>query len=311
MIWFSGCITDNDAFFVDEYIVNLNDPDAFHLIQNAIDACPVNGTVFIGKGRYVERIIINKSLTIQGSTQGTIIDGNFSGSVIELDSDNIKLSQLIVQHGQLSSSSTSDVAGIKIRGNDNMITACLLKNNTAGIRIVAKKNNIITDNIFENNTYGLYASSTAYSDFSNNIFKYNTKYGIYLYSLCKYNNVSFNRFQNNTCGCRVKGDHNRVFQNLFRENQGGLYFCCGATGNMVYQNNFINNSLYQGNGNFRGNTWYHSINQIGNFWDDYTGDDENNDGIGEHAYIIEDRNQSGIIETIIDEFPLMNPFSFS
>jgi nitrous oxidase accessory protein NosD len=40
---------------------------------------------------------------------------------------------------------------------------------------------------------------------------------------------------------------------------------------------------------------------LGNYWSDYTGHDENDDGVGDVPYVIDKENK--------DEFPSMDPFT--
>ena len=58
--------------------------------------------------------------------------------------------------------------------------------------------------------------------------------------------------------------------------------------NHIYQNYFLNNTLHARDDMDGGgvNYWYDTVNKIGNFWDNYTGVDANDNGIGDTAYII-------------------------
>jgi hypothetical protein len=56
------------------------------------------------------------------------------------------------------------------------------------------------------------------------------------------------------------------------------------------------------------NSWDNGT--VGNFWDDYHGTDNNDDGIGDTPYIIDENNQDNypLIEpTVIPEFPSWTP----
>jgi nitrous oxidase accessory protein NosD len=79
--------------------------------------------------------------------------------------------------------------------------------------------------------------------------------------------------------------------------------------NSIYFNNFINNNRHLFS-NDSLNTWNspgkfnytykgaNHTNYLGNYWDNYTGSDTNNDGIGETPFIIGGD---------IDNYPLMEP----
>lgn len=89
------------------------------------------------------------------------------------------------------------------------------------------------------------------------------------------------------------------FSNLtFFSNQLAVQFSNSSTGNHFFSNNFVNNTIDVINPN--GNHWNTSTK--GNYWDDYIGNDTNNDGIGDDPYHIFE-NES------IDWFPLMHPIT--
>lgn len=69
-------------------------------------------------------------------------------------------------------------------------------------------------------------------------------------------------------------------------------------GNIIYHNNFINNTFHvMSKGNDRWN-----LNGEGNYWSDYTGKDDNFDGIGDTPYLI-GKGPKG--EDVGDNFPFM------
>ena len=94
------------------------------------------------------------------------------------------------------------------------------------------------------------------------------------------------------------GFNNTLFGNTIQQSgEVGLVWVYG-TGNMIYHNNFVNNN------NQVGYIWYVSVwddGIEGNYWSDYTGRDNNNDGIGDTAYLIYEFGR--------DNHPLMGKFS--
>ncbi|MBS3802600.1 MAG: PKD domain-containing protein [Candidatus Thermoplasmatota archaeon] len=82
----------------------------------------------------------------------------------------------------------------------------------------------------------------------------------------------------------------------FLKNDLGLVINNTSRNNSIYQNNFIQNILHAKD--HSNQTSWHK-NMRGNFWDDYTGTDANNDSIGDTPYII--------FENVSDLFPLINP----
>jgi nitrous oxidase accessory protein NosD len=66
---------------------------------------------------------------------------------------------------------------------------------------------------------------------------------------------------------------------------------------LVYLNTFKNNSVWHGYDLFH-NKWDNG--SVGNFWDDYIGNDIDKDGIGNSPYNI----TGGVSQ---DNYPMMNP----
>jgi len=72
--------------------------------------------------------------------------------------------------------------------------------------------------------------------------------------------------------------------------------------NTIFKNNLIGNNQNAFSG--KGNIWYNVKTNEGNYWDDYTGTDDNGDSIGDAPYNIFNGDEQ-------DLYPLMNPFDFN
>ena len=122
-------------------------------------------------------------------------------------------------------------------------------------------------------------------------------------------------------GIDLFSDNTTIFGNNIKENQNGIYLHQSANNNEIYDNNvqsnvwgvFVweesnNNKIYTNNlisnTGFNAkdksiNLWYSEF-YNGNYWDDYTGLDSNDDGIGDTPYVILDGNNQ-------DLYPFINP----
>ena len=286
------------------YYVSIKGKGNYSSIQSAINSALDNDTIFVSNGNYFENINITKSLELIGEDKNTtIINGNGLGTTIYISADYVKIKGFTITNAGLTSQNSNirDAAGIKIESSYNVIFNCNISSNlNYGIYLYANPdnmNNLIYFNTFYNNRIGICAGNTILTNISSNIFIGNTNYGIYLEDKSNDNFISDNILTENIHGIRIKGsEKNTIIKNFIMNNGYGLYFCCGAKNNLAYNNVFINNTDWNANETLP-NIWDNGI--IGNFWDDYTGTDEDGDGIGDVPYIInlEDQNK--------DRFPIM------
>ena len=123
------------------------------------------------------------------------------------------------------------------------------------------------------------ACSSTYATIMNNIIT-NNDLGIYCLA-SSYNTITKNTIRDNEMGVRLQ------YLNIGE--------CFYSHNNLFYHNNFINNSQQARN---TGNNFWDNGTE-GNYWDDYSGNDADGDGIGDVPYVISGTNQ--------DNYPFMNP----
>jgi parallel beta-helix repeat protein len=130
---------------------------------------------------------------------------------------------------------------------------------------------------------------------NNNIIGFN--HGIYLLSYSEKITISDNFIFENNYGIRIKGCHfNNVSKNNIKNNNRGVYCCCGAEYNEIHFNNFFDNYDYNGiESTYLTNYWDN------NYWDDYNGTDLDEDGYGDTPYLVPDGAD-------YDSKPLIKPF---
>ena len=122
-------------------------------------------------------------------------------------------------------------------------------------------------------------------------------HGIYFTTSSDYNFIRNNLVKDNLYGIRIQlSEYNNVTRNTLTNNSRGVFCCCSAKYNEIHFNNFFKNRDYSG---------YETNNLVNywdnNYWDNYIGVDEDNDGFGDTSYNIPRNNNN-------DSKPLMNPF---
>ena len=151
------------------------------------------------------------------------------------------------------------------------------------------ENNIIRyNNILSNKNDGIHFEHTGWGYHSNNFIAHN--------------NISYN---NRGIYLIMSAYNHIVANNIISNDEVGLKLdMCGGGGefNKIYHNNLVNNGDYQAfEQGGPTNTWDDGYPSGGNYWCDYTGEDNNGDGIGDTPYPIPDGNNE-------DRYPLMEPW---
>lgn len=200
------------------------------------------------------------------------------------------------------------------RCEDNTISENqVYENENTGIRIEDYvRNSIVSENdVRENSNYGIFVvgSNTVVSD---NIACFNQMHGIFLFADDSTTIIDNNASNNKLDGIRLQNSTGSVIAtNIIRNNdRHGAYLNYYSIQNKIYDNLFAKNWLNAKDisPDTSQNEWYQSgsatpniINGpfiAGNYWDDYTGVDENRDGLGDAPYYIEGGNK-------LDFYPLL------
>ena len=158
---------------------NLDTNANYITIQAGInDLATLDGhTIFVEQGTYYENVVINKSLSLIGEDRDTtIINGNGTGAVIILTSQNVLLSNFTIMNAGFQApasgaillnettncvienieTTNSDPCGITLMNSSrNKISRSKSFNNTWGLILVNSNENVIVENTISGNSYGI------------------------------------------------------------------------------------------------------------------------------------------------------------
>ena len=287
-------------------------PDDYSTIQAAINAASENDTIFVRNGTYVENVVVNKTVSLEGeSVEGTVIDGGGSGTPVNITANGVNVSEFTIRNSGtypnvgillyhashcniVENNITYDNVGVYLEhySNYNTVLGNNITNNgklanNLGVYLTGSFNNNISGNIMTKNDWGIQFWDASNNTLSGNNITANNAYGVDL-TLSSNNTVSGNNISNNECGIYLRF----------------------SSGNEFFHNNFVDNaqqvSFYASGGV---NIWDDGY-PNGNYWSNYTdvdlhsGPDQNEtgaDGIWDHPYVIDAYNQDNY--PIVPEFP--------
>jgi parallel beta-helix repeat protein len=279
-------------------------------IQAAINDAEKGDTIYVFSGIYYEHLNINKSINLIGEKRGTtIIHGKKPENTLNIMADRINISDFTLRCDQ--KNMTLEYTGIFINSNFASISRCLIEDFPRGISLKNSSYSSIKDCLILNNVCGIWLYGSNNTSINNC-----TVFSIELEGMCRpgislfysHNNTIYNSnisSQKRSALHLLESSFNEIHGNTFYESQYGLYVYSMEKGkrNLIYENNFINNK--EGNAytwcNMCNTSWDNGY--VGNYWDDYTGIDEDRDGIGDQPYSIP---TLGPVENE-DRYPLMEP----
>jgi hypothetical protein len=138
---------------------------AFNSIQAAINAAPENATIEIGRGTFVENVVVNKPVELKGSGTSTVIEpavsnpicspgslcGGAASNVILVEANNVTITKLKIEGDNPGLTSGVVVGGKDIDARNGIIT-----NHEAGTFQNLSVSKVTVDDIY---LRGIYASS--------------------------------------------------------------------------------------------------------------------------------------------------------
>ncbi|MCW4016811.1 MAG: right-handed parallel beta-helix repeat-containing protein [Candidatus Bathyarchaeota archaeon] len=233
-----------------------------------------------------------------------IVTGNMAGIILEISHNNTVTRNYVIGN---------DGQGIGTIGADNntITENYVASNGWVGICLDGGSpncNNLISANVVTQNTavgISITSDGSAFNRIIGNnvtangdLIAYNPS-GTGILLNIHDNLVMDNYIIGNQAGIQLEYAYNNtVYRNLIANNTyGGIRDrFLSASQNIIYENNFINNTANFSQ-NVGVNVW--DVNSKGNYWNNYNGTDSNNDGIGDTAHIIAENNT--------DYYPLMEP----
>ncbi len=235
-------------------------------------------------------------LTVACSSDVTITENSISGG------DGIRLT----------STSDSTVSANTVNSNvwygmyldkayRNEFTDNTISNNDAGVYVDQSSENEFTDNLVSSNRGdGVYLSYAERNELTCNTISNNDDSGVYL-SYSESNVLSNNEFYSNRYGIRLyDSQSNTIRHNSILGGCYGIYLRELTSDNRLYHNNLLYNT-YANAYDCGSNHWYNETS--GNYWDDYTGVDDDDDGIGDVPYNISGGSNQ-------DPYPLVEPYDW-
>lgn len=281
------------------FYVGGSGPHNYSTIQQAIDNASNGDTIFVYEGIYYEHVIVDKALYLRGEHKDTTkIHGSNTGDVpcIRIYHDDVTVESFNIIWADWE----YHEPGIKIYSNNVIVKNNNISHHDKGIIVFrSSRNSTIKNNIFYNNheSIWLWPPGTHYHTIQNNRIT-TGDYGIIGKS------SHFNVIKNNTITTQSWGgifledsSDNMIIGNTIRDNSRGMVIQGDCEGNHFYHNNFIENTHDAVDSGI--DTWDNGYPDGGNYWDEYKGEDNDRDGIGDQPY----RIQGG---TNYDHYPLMH-----
>lgn len=199
-------------------------------------------------------------------------------------------------------------------------TGVTVRNNSGvdcryGLHLMFSDNITICNNTFQRNSVGIYLMySTGVELFENQLLQNRgpSGYGVGLKETDRFH-IRDNLIVGNRSGVYIDGSPftdkqpGEFFRNTIAYNDVGITFLPSARGNELTENSFIDNIdnvAVAGRGSLSANRFWKG--DRGNFWSDYTGYDQNGDGIGDFVH-----ESYTLFENLMDRRPALRLFLFS
>jgi parallel beta-helix repeat protein len=281
---YSGIIVERNNTVIDGNGYTLQGPDSSESVSGTELSSTCNVTVENANIKYFWY-----GVWLSGSSNNTVYGNNMAADTFGVELDSSSNNNMVYGNNVTNSN------GVELDSSSNN-TVCANNMTGCGVELESCSNNVvwrndITSDIYDNGGVELRGSSN--------------------------NTVSENIITNNTIGVELGASSNNTFsENTIANNYIGIDLepvapthyvqIIYSWGNLIYHNNFINNTL-QALGGLQ-NVWDNGYPSGGNYWSDYRTKYPNaaeigSSGIWNASYVIDANNT--------DSYPLMNQITLS
>jgi len=223
-------------------------------IQQAIDNASNGNIIYVYNGSYYENIILDKEIVLTGQgKEGTIINGQGSGTVITIEAVNCSINNFTIT-GSGQSDILADNCGIYSANYSSTICNNIIRDNHAGITFLQGAFVSIRNNTLSHNDKGIFLQNSSYISILNNTFLQNNK-GIHL-NFCSHNIIQdCSLFNNSQQGIYIQySAKNTIIHNVFEHCNLDLIY---ASHHIILNNTFAHGGLSFYGGDF--SNYLHTI----------------------------------------------------
>ena len=267
-------------------------------IQDAINNASTGNWLILDAIWFEENVLVNRSVIITGDlTMNHTVYGGSSGDVFTITAPEVTIKWLNIR-------SDGNHTGIKIESNNNVVRENIIRDCYTGVKIESD-NNVIYDNDIQDcaEGIGLYSRGNVVTG---NIITNSQMISILLYGATEnwlYSNTVTGISEMDGMGIFIGSNSNAnfIYANIVQNHNRGI-FMSSSSDNIIHRNNLLDNYtnavVY---GYCPGNKWYHELTSVGNYWSDYSGADQDGDGIIDSPYYVPYGGSANC-----DQYPLVN-----
>ena len=275
----------------------LDDSNYIRILNNTVNHNNASG-IGLGNTNNNGQLINNncsfngEGITFESNCENNTVQGNIINSNTEYGINLMVSSNNDIEENIVNNNGNMGINLDPRSSYNEIVNNTVNFNGWLGIHMQANStHNLILSNNCSFNNQGI-SVRTPNNTISGNYVVNNSGYGIHLWNSDSgpnaiSNNITRNFVKYNNYGILLAGASalNIIKGNQIIDNTGtGVMISAGCFDNLLFNNTFINNIYANAEDNGNNNNWNSST--LGNYWDDYSGADANDDGIGDTPYDI-------------------------